>query len=285
MKNILLLLFSGYSISFYAQQHGIVVDQDTKQPIPYASIWCITGNCGTSANEQGRFTLSGYTPTTPIAITSVGYHRKELAVEQLTDSVFLVKDVIVLDPVAVQKFDTSKLKLGKLKNSPDEICVANDYNNRIVGKFFTGESYNNQPMRLEKVRIKTFAELKTSQFNLQVYSLTEKNQPGSLIYTENIVVPVKRGTHTTEVDLTSYGIVVPENGFFVAFENLLLEQNRLELFYFLPDQLLPKSLYIYEPRFKIIPNDGIYDSFYFNGVKWILKDTGSTLSMQVILSK
>ena len=140
-------------------------------------------------------------------------------------------------------------------------------------------------MRLEKVRIKTFAELKTSQFNLQVYSLTETNQPGALLYTENILVPVKSGTHTTEVDLTSYGIVVPENGFFVAFENLLLDTNRLELFYFLPDQLLPKSLFIYEPRFKIIPNEGINDNYYFNGVKWILNEKGNTLSMQVVLSR
>lgn len=278
-------LLSLFSLITFAQQQGIVVDQDTKQPVPYASIWCLTGNCGTSANEQGRFTLSGYTPTTPIAITSVGYHRKELAVEQLSDSVYLVKDVIVLDPVTVQKFDSSKLKLGKLKNSRDEVCVANDFNKRIIGKYFQGALYQNQPMRLEKVRIKTFAELKTSQFNLQVYSLTEMNQPGTLIYTENIVVPVKSGTHTTEVDLTTYGIVVPENGFFVAFENLLLEQNRLELFYTLPNQILPKSLYIYEPRFKILPNEGLEDCYYFDGTQWNLNNKGNTLSMQVILSK
>ena len=150
MKHIITFVLTLSALSLQAQHQGIVVDQDTKQPVPYASIWCLSGTCGTTANEWGRFTLKEVDPTASIAITSVGYQRKELPAARLTDSIFLTKEIIVLNAVTIPKTEAATLKLGKLKNSPDEVCVANDFNNRSIGKCFSGALYQTNPCAWRK---------------------------------------------------------------------------------------------------------------------------------------
>jgi CarboxypepD_reg-like domain len=67
----------------YGQLAGIVIDFDTGEPLPYASVVLADANTGTATNEAGLFTLSTLLPGRHvITATYVGY-------QAMSDSVFI----------------------------------------------------------------------------------------------------------------------------------------------------------------------------------------------------
>lgn len=283
-KAIVFFLFFFISVSLSAQISSRIFDKVTNQPVSYANIWCNTGKCGTTADEKGNFKIIVYDDSKELTITAVGYKKKTIETQKILDSIFLEQEVIKLAEVLINSKEKETLKLGKIKNSSVELCVANDYSLRTIGKYFPNNLTNNQEMYVKKVKVKTYALLKNTILNIQFFAVNDNGKPEELLYDKNIICEVKDGTNTTELDLSNLYIEFPKKGIFVAFENLLVEQNKLELKYQLSDVSELKSVYIYEPRIKVIDDNGFSDTWSFNGDEWIKNDKGHTISMELILT-
>lgn len=280
--NIVFLIF--LSTSLNAQISATVFDKVTFQPVSYANIWCNTGKCGTTADEKGRFKIIVYDDSKHLTVTAMGFKKKTIQIQEISDSIFLEHDIIKLSEVIVNPKKHEIFKLGKIKNSSVELCVANDYSLRTIGRYFPNNLENNKNIYIKKVKVKTYALLKNTILNIQFYSINDKGEPDGLIYNENIICKVKNGTNTTEIDISKLNIEFPIKGIVVAFENLLVEQNKLDLKYELSSSTEPKSISIYEPRIKVIDDNGLADTWSFNGDKWFKNDKGHTISMELILT-
>jgi iron complex outermembrane recepter protein len=92
MKNLLNLLFLFYSVLGVSQSYqGLIIDNETKEPIPFASVWIIDLNTGTSCDINGRFSLEISLPKTiHLKLSSTGYTPITLTIEknELSNSTF-----------------------------------------------------------------------------------------------------------------------------------------------------------------------------------------------------
>ena len=283
-KAVVFFLVLFLSVSLNAQISSRIFDKATNQPVSYANIWCNTGKCGATANDKGYFKIIVYDDSKELTITSVGYKKKTIETQKISDSIFLEQDIIKLSEVLVTSKKKETLKLGKIKNSSIELCVTNDYSVRTLGRYFPNNFENNEDLYVKKVKVKTYALLKNTILNIQFYSINDNGTPDVLLYHENIICEVKHGTNTTEIDVSKLNIEFPKKGIVVAFENLLVEQNKLEMKYQLNNTSELKTLYIYEPRIKVIDNNGFEDTWSFNGDKWVANNKGHTISMELILT-
>lgn len=61
---------------------------------------------------------------------------------------------------------------------------------------------------------------------IKIYSLTNNNEPDQLLFAENIILTLKKGTNITTYSFEDNLIPVPKNGFFISLQMLLIEENK-----------------------------------------------------------
>jgi hypothetical protein len=145
---LLCSVFQGFSQAI----HGIVLDKNTKEPIPFATIYFNGTFSGTSANNAGEFSLSWKEDKPrPITATSVGYYSMTLFEYQIDSLVFIslepkVYDIpeVIIKPDKMPRAQKEKMFreefLGKdnnatrckIENMKDIILVYNDRNKSLT---------------------------------------------------------------------------------------------------------------------------------------------------------
>lgn len=101
---------------------GIVSDDVTKEPIPYATVWITSSTTGTVADAAGKFTLDVSSFKNPnITVRSVGYAQTSLSINQKDSiiSISLIKAEGVLGEVVV----TGTMKEISKMDSPISVEV------------------------------------------------------------------------------------------------------------------------------------------------------------------
>ena len=124
-KIIKTALFIIVTVSLYAQQRnnfqGIVLDKNTKEGIPYATITAYKNSDlinGTSTDSYGKFKLSLKEKVSHLEITFIGYKNKILKLEDIADnnsiSIMLESSVEELDVVVINaEQTTTNLKIDR----------------------------------------------------------------------------------------------------------------------------------------------------------------------------
>jgi hypothetical protein len=269
-----------YNLSFC--QYKVICNSDTKKPVPYVNIW-IDSQLGTTANEQGSFNLHDNAGNAKVRFSSVGYKDKVLNAAELKDTVFLDPEIYKLNNIDIYAQNKKSVKLGKLKNSGREVCVTPPYEMRIIGRSFMYKKEYANTKFIKSVSVKTFAEIDNGVLNLQFYSLNENGEPKDRIFNQNIIFSVSSGDNkASKIDVLKYFIEFPENGIFVAVENLLLDQNKYPLYYKTKADEV-KEIIIYEPRIKVTDLSGAPDTWTFDGKTWLL-NLKNHMIMQLELS-
>lgn len=82
--SIAILLILG-AIPSFAQVSGVVVEADTKKPIPYVNVGSMTEGYGTSGSAKGRFTINAGADDS-LTFSAVGFTTKTAAVAKLSDA-------------------------------------------------------------------------------------------------------------------------------------------------------------------------------------------------------
>jgi hypothetical protein len=111
MKRLIIFLMLLFPARLFAQQiRGIVLDKNTRLPVPYATIAC--ANTLISASADGRFSLSNVAPGDSIKITSIGYKPYKIGYDLSTPkalTIYLQAAYIVLHDVVVKLKHDPKL--------------------------------------------------------------------------------------------------------------------------------------------------------------------------------
>ena len=207
-----------------AQLKGVVVDKDTKEPLPFTSIGLKDEQVGALTNEHGLFIVPAPTKADQdtLLVMALGYHRRAIAVKRGVSLENLVIEVpkraIALKGVTVQSGKIKNLGLGSRENTPGEGMIQG-----LPGSQYAFFVKNDKQKKLGNVRTVSFYigdhGFPREPFRVRIYKADGNyNAPNTDLLTENVVVSAPTGGQWYTVDLTPYNIVAPEEGFFVAME-------------------------------------------------------------------
>lgn len=99
---ILTIIHLFYQLPFNAQIQGVVLDYDTKKPIPFINIYTRASNSeifGTTTNSDGSFIIDF--SFNELSFKHINYKYKNVKKEELKDSVFLYPNTNLLDEVVI----------------------------------------------------------------------------------------------------------------------------------------------------------------------------------------
>ncbi|GAC1382125.1 MAG: hypothetical protein NVSMB30_29760 [Hymenobacter sp.] len=211
----------------WAQQvqiKGVIVDKDTKEPLPFTSIGLKNEQIGALSNEHGQFIVPAPTKNADdsLIVVALGYARhavlvkRGVAVANLTIAV--PKRAVELSNVVVKAGKIKNLGLGARSDNPGEGMIQG-----LPGSQYAFFVKNDKKKRLGNVRTVSFYigenGFPREPFRVRLYKADGNyNAPNTDLLTENVVVSASRGGEWYTIDLSTYNIPAPEEGFFVAME-------------------------------------------------------------------
>ena len=193
---------------------GRVLDAQTKEPIPFASIGLRETGAGVLTNESGyfqRLEADGFTQDS-LVFSTLGYGRRALLIEQgkaENISVELSRQQLpgfISCPVVPYVVD---------KNAPS---IATAPGTQFA--FFIGNDKRKQPRKMRSVSFYIGENgLPMETFRIRIYTADDKNHPPAAdLLTEPVFLTASKGGQWYTSDLSRYNIAVPKEGFFVALD-------------------------------------------------------------------
>ncbi|TGE26292.1 carboxypeptidase-like regulatory domain-containing protein [Hymenobacter metallicola] len=218
------LLFPALGFAQENKISGRIVDQKTKEPIPFASIGLKEEQSGALTNEYGFFQMAmpEKNAQDSLVVLALGYFRKAILVKKGTNLQDLIievpKRVIELKEVTVKGGKVKDLALGSKGNTPGEGMIQG-----LPGQQYAFFVKNEKGKKLGNVRSVSFYigenGFPREPFRVRLYKADGNyNSPNTDILTDNVVVSAPKGGEWYTIDLTQYNVEAPEEGFFVAME-------------------------------------------------------------------
>jgi hypothetical protein len=210
---------------------GRVRDSATGIAVSYASIGLIRSNKGTSAGQDGRFTLNAphNSMADSLLISSVGYKTVKVPLEngKLSYEVRLAKREPTMKEVIIRRY-FRKITLPWNRIKSDFTLSTIGLNTQVARLLRAPESFT----RLESVSVATrssrlFGLGKSARFRIRIYDYdTVFNKPGTELC-DSVVEVSGRGIVTVKLD--KYQIILPQQHFFVAVQWLFIDENREDM--------------------------------------------------------
>jgi len=268
MKKLLAITILLISNLCFSQLKSVIIDSETKEKIPYVNIWVENENIGTTSNEKGEFELE-IDGTKIILFSAIGFETRKIASDLIKNVLELKPLVTELEEVVIKlKKETKKLKIGKFRKSKINHYFGCGATPWISARFFKySNEYDLTPF-LNKIRLLTESDVNDSKFNIRLYGINENGEPEGYIYDENIIGIAKKGKKITEINVSNLNITFPEEGFFIAIEWLVIENNKYEENYNI--QGVGKNItgISYEPAIGTVPTETDENSWIYIQGKW-----------------
>ena len=288
-----ILLLMNFYVS--AQTKGVVVDESGK-PIPYVNIWVENENIGTTSEENGAFSIN-VSDNKFLVFSAVGF---ETAIAKLNESrkVVLKSVAYQLDEVLIQKrIGKHQIEIGKYKKEDVKMFYGSGLQPTILAKFIeSAEDIKIHPF-IDNISFSTFSNINKAKIKVRFYEVALDGSP-SLDYSDDIIiVTVKKGKRNTTLDLKDKNIIIPDSGLFIAFEWMIIEENKYTYNYTLDEEnaqvkgWLPgskrkvyKDGLSYCPLIGTIPSDSS-TSWNFLGGQWVSRKIHTKKDHSKLLDK
>ncbi len=218
-KFILLLLFT---ISASAQIKGVVRDSITKEPIAYVNIFTEEkGVFNTEAN--GIFNINKKLDT-KITFQMLGYKSKTILAKNDLE-VLLQPNITEIQEVLIESRKNKLLKEIDLYESNGFRFHNGNHGCAILLK---NDATNTACKFINKIKFHTQSEIHGAKLRFVILGCGESNNPIDSEVFHDTIISVKKGNNGNEIDLSNLNISIPENGIFICFENLYIEENKYE---------------------------------------------------------
>lgn len=223
---------------------GAVFEQYSRKPVAFVNIGILGSNVGSISNADGSFavsipeSLSGDT----LLFSALGYGTRRIPVSIIKTgqpfTILLPEKIIELDQVTVSARREKKKNfwLGNKYHKggniyADSVAAGSAMALLIENKYPAYHEDLVFPVFIEKavlmISVNTFDEFKVRVRFLEVDSITQL--PGKDIFDESVIVTsnIKKGWLT--FDLSSFNFKIDKSRFFLAFEWILDDNDRLNL--------------------------------------------------------
>ena len=268
-----------FPILVNAQIKGKVVDEKNN-PIAYVNIWVESENIGTTANEQGEFTINS-TIDKKLIFTAVGFETltskiSENGVITLKTHIEELEEVVIGNPKG-----TEEIELGDFTNGncfsftmgPVIMAQKMEYNDTIAKHKF-----------LKELTFLTTSEKDSVKIIVHFYKPNKDGFPGSDLLDENLIVNLKKGTKKHTLDLKSFNVKFPKKGLFIGFEWMIIEVNKNKNQYKDSKTKQKKVFFDYQP-YLICNKKSDFERYVFISGKWNNSTSGSVDSNEKIKQK
>jgi hypothetical protein len=220
----IILLFPALAQAQENRITGRIVDQKTKEPVPFSAIGLKEEQSGALTNEYGFFQIAmpEKNEQDSLIVQALGFFRKAIAVKRGTKmediTIEVTKRVIELGEVKVQGGKIKDLALGARSSTPGEGMIQGQPGSQYA--FFVK---NEKGKHLGMIRSVSFYigehGFPQEPFRVRIYKPDGNyNSPNTDLLTDNVVVSAPGGGQWYTIDLTQYNIPAPDEGFFVAME-------------------------------------------------------------------
>jgi len=268
MEKLFLISFSLISTICYGQSKAVVIDQNTKEPISYVNIWIEDKSIGTSSKLKGEFELS-IDSSEIIVFSAIGYKTKRVQSDSIKEIIELESSITKLKEVVVNpKQNNLELIIGSVKKSKIDASFGVETEPWIIARYFPYQEIYKQTPYLNRVKLISRSIIKEAKFNLRFYSVNENGEPGNYLCHENIIGVAKKGKRVTEIDLSDLNIGFPEEGFFIAVEWLIIDENRHEFEYTMEGSNKKYQGVSYEPVIGAVATETDQNSWVYRRGKW-----------------
>jgi hypothetical protein len=268
MKKLFAITFLLVSNLSLCQLKAVITNSETKERIPYVNIWVENENIGTTSNEKGEFELV-FDGTKIIVFSAIGFKTKKISSDSIKKFIVLKPKIIELDEIVINSNKINKeAVIGNFKKSKVNHYFSCGKQPWITARFFRSEKEYNETPYLEKIKLLTNSDIKDAKFSIRLYSISENGEPDNYINRKNIIGIAKKGKKITVVDLSDLDIEFPKQGFFIAIEWLIIEENIHEYTYTMFDSKKKLKGISYEPSIGTVPSETDENSWIFNQGKW-----------------
>ena len=262
-----------------AQVKGIVVDESGK-PIPYVNIWVENEDIGTTSEENGEFSIAADENKT-LVFSAIGFETLKAKLNE-SGKVVLKSIAYQLDEVLIQKrIGKDQIEIGKYKKRNINLYYGTATQPTIIAKFIAPtEDIKKHPF-IDNISFLTLSMINNAKIKVRFFEVAQDGSPG-LDYSDDIIlVSVKNGKQNNKLDLKDKNIIIPDKGLFIAFEWMIIEENKYSYEYTIDEentksigglQNLKKKVYKngiqYDPSIGTIPSD-LSTSWQFAAGKWV----------------
>ncbi|MFD2732546.1 carboxypeptidase-like regulatory domain-containing protein [Pedobacter alpinus] len=225
MKIKLLAILILFQVNVFAQKTYKLLDEVTKKPVAFASVYIEDENININSDEKGAFILnSPKNVESFVMINALGYEVKKIKYSDFATETHLKPKSFILDEVKVSNSkNTRQINIGTFKGN-DSAHSSGMRSLFLLARYFPySNDYDNYQF-IKSITVLTKNEIKTAKFNLRIYSALD-GKPSTLINQKNITVEVKKGKKLTTIDISDLNIIMPIEGVFIAYEWLAIPSN------------------------------------------------------------
>lgn len=244
-----LIVFSNLTIAQTFKISGVIVNSETKEILPFASLMVLNKTLGISADKSGSFELilpdSLWNDT--LVISYVGFQPKKMCINDYDNkSVALVPQIINLSEIVI-KPSTNKKKFvtinsfgkndGSVRYSLDPLEGQGNLwvpfrpkEPSIETIYFPYQPDYDITKRIKEVWLcLTNYKSTPTHFRLRILKANENHTPGNDLLTNPLLVEVLPHRQIIKISLEEFNLYFPETGLFVGVELLITPENGLEL--------------------------------------------------------
>lgn len=218
MKFVFLLSF--IPVIAFGQQSHKVVNANTKDPVPYATVGFKNAKMWLTSDEKGDFMLDiDAHANDTLFISSVGYKPLKIAVSNILNFIELEENSMSLKEVRLHSGKMqNEVRLNEFANCGNDLSSTTGYITQVA-KFFEAPVEN---AMLTDVYVCTSGGSAT--FRLRVYAMDTLTKAPSYDLIDT-VVQIKTSKRRIHIPLESYHVYLQEKEFFVAIEWLKIPEN------------------------------------------------------------
>jgi hypothetical protein len=245
-----LLSFILFTISGIAQIKGVVRDSITKEPIAYVNIFSDEKK-EFNSESNGLFSID-VKQKSRLTFQVIGYYSKSVVAENNLE-IYLKPKETEIEEVFV---------IGKKKSIEKEIDIYETsgfrYHNINHGCaiLLKRDSLKTTCTFLSKIKFHTNSKNENSKIKFFILNCLKNNALGETKIFGDSILSVKKGSNGNVIDLSN--IQIPEEGVFLCFEKLLIEENKY--FYETTVKMSNGEKKVfkqmrYQPEISLVPSD------------------------------
>ena len=244
-----LMFFSNLTLAQSFKISGVIVNSETKEKLPFASLMVLNQLLGISADKTGHFELilPDSLRNDTLVISYVGFQPKKICINNYDNkSVALTPQIINLSEIVIRP-STNKKKFVTLNSFGKNDCSV-----RYSLDPFEGQGNLFVPFRPKEPSIETIyfpyqtdydltKKIKEvwlcltnykstpTYFRLRILNSNENHTPGDDLLTNPLLVEVLPHKQIIKISLEEFNLCFPKTGLFVGVELLITPENGLEL--------------------------------------------------------
>lgn len=212
LKSLLVILFFIGQLTAQETIEGVVIDELSKEPIPYVNVGIVNQAKGTVSDLSGNFKLTTNSTAKEISLSSIGYESINIGISDFKDT-----KVIVLSP---KKYDLETVEITASAFEQEEVMIGVRNKTRGMSISFGSPQLGAEIGAVLGIKKTTYvksanfvlnhAKGDSLLFRMNIYDFSE-GKIGENLLTENILIQEKQKKGTITVDLEPYGIVLTSN--------------------------------------------------------------------------